>query len=289
MTRAALAILAALCLASCGHRRPAPPAAASPAVTSANRGLEVWSWIVSDTRRARWARTPQPGDGTPATPPVTIRDNRDDIESILAPYESAPTPLDDATRARLRDAGLRVLSVPLGDLDRLEARARLAGPVRHQYLGEVARSTSVYRGPSWDSPRALAVASSLVALAPGRLDLALRAWATPADAGPVLWVELAPRFVDSPGSERTLADAGAAFALDRDHALVLVPDRPSARWNHSAAAPEPDALGGTGPQPDHATVWETMLATPPAADAARVRVVLVLVPRLPARFELLAR
>ncbi|MFN0133618.1 MAG: hypothetical protein ACKVW3_13960 [Phycisphaerales bacterium] len=288
-----LVVMVVVAGAGCGRRSAPATIAASPAERGVMRGLEVWSWVVSDARVARWSRPAQPGDEPRET--VKVTDDREDIEGLLGPFEAREGVIEAGARERLREAGLRALTVPVEALDGVEARARLSGPVRRQWLGELSRYTEVYRGPGWDGPRAVGMGSGAAALTAGRLDLVLRTWAMPGNAGPVLWVEMSPRFTGRDGEERMLADAGAAFEMERDMALVLIAESPGKRWNESVDAEADegrgvgDAAGWMGPEVRAGTAWETMMATAGTSESARVRVVLVLVPRLPERFELIAR
>jgi hypothetical protein len=132
-----------LAAAGCGRGRiPArsvstTPPSASPVVRGADRGLEVWWWIVSDPRRAP-ARAPAPGEDPekPAPPPFTNVDDREDIETLLLPYLDRPLPMSDEMRERWAASGFRIVRVPLTDLERIQAESRLVGQAHRQWLGE---------------------------------------------------------------------------------------------------------------------------------------------------------
>jgi hypothetical protein len=162
---------------------------ASPAVRGAERGLEVWSWIVAD-RAVRSIRSEVPHEPAPegetsddqsialTAPQYMIVDERLSIELAMSPYIDRPVPLPDHVRFRLHAAGLRIVAVPVSDLARLQRELRLVGPTQRQWLGEIPRWTDIAHGPSSRS-RTVAIATGNARLDAGRLRLLGRAWVTP--------------------------------------------------------------------------------------------------------------
>src|ERR1700690_2248719 len=84
-------------LAACHPHQAPPPSATSarPAVRGADRGLEIWTWAVSDPRRQPAAPAGNPGDDPSAPSPrsIVISDDGTDIESLLSPYLPRPVPM----------------------------------------------------------------------------------------------------------------------------------------------------------------------------------------------------
>ncbi len=247
------------------------------------------------------------GKQPPKPPQIVIRDNKTDIESLLSPYLSRPVPMPDAVLARWRDSGLRVVAVPVADLERLVASSRLIGQVQRQWLGEMPTWTDAVRGPQLPEPRTVALADGPIRLEPGRLRLLVRAWTVPIDRdGPTpaagLHLDLALRLDPQvPERERMMATAtgepeirghvfstlAASLTVAQNDALVIIPDEPGADW--ARPAPEPEA-GVYGPQADPMpTLGELLMASPAFGDAVRTRAVVALVPHIPDRFELLGR
>ena len=306
---AACAALCVLFAATPGcARRPGNPALSRtttrPAVRGADRGLEIWSWAVSDPRRQLPVDSSDPARPGPA---LLIRDDKTDIESLLWPYLARPVPIPDAVRDRWRASGLRAIAVPAADLDRLLNASRLVGTVQRQWLGEVPAWTDAALGPALHEPRTIAVGDGDSTLEPGRLRLLVRAWTVPVErdsgipaAG--LHVELAPRldpFV--PERERMMAAAAgepqtpphtfptlaATLTLAQGEALVIVPDAPDVDWARPAPETQPDEYG---PQPPPVpTLGEVLLASPGSWGTVRTRAIVALIPHLSDRFELIAR
>src|SRR5262249_9143985 len=134
------------------HRAPAVPAAttARPVVRGAQSGLEVWSWVVSDPHRQIPAPVGNPGDDPAKVPPrpITVRDDRSDVEAVLVPYLSRPVPVPEETRERWRASGMRLIAVPASDLERVLGASRQVGQVQRQWLGEATKWTDAALGPS---------------------------------------------------------------------------------------------------------------------------------------------
>lgn len=272
---------------------PAIPArdAASPVVRGAENGLEMWWWVVAD--------------------------DRGQVGTALAAFSDRAVPVSEDDSDRLAAGGLRLLSLPVADLDPLQARLPVIGSVQRQWLGEVPDWTDVLSGPVRESRTTVSLGDGMLELEPGRIRLLLRCWIAPAPAPAGQWpaailrVELAPQHIPAdrgaprldlavgprrqlrPESEGlVLGRLGASLAMRGGEALLLVPESPEVDWNAPPPDPqaEPDTSAGTPPPPPLLTVGEAMLAAAPdPATRRRVRAIVVLIPRVPERFELTRR
>ncbi len=155
MTRAACAILALLALAACSGNRPPPPGSGGDRGLPA--GLEITWWVVDDSLQ-------------PAKEP---------LPQVLRDYEARPLP--GAGRELWKANGLRVVPVPLPELDLVRARLATAGPLHEQWLGILPDWTPLIAGPDFAEPVRLQLDSGSLDLPPGRLRLLARAWATPVE------------------------------------------------------------------------------------------------------------
>ncbi|MFM9997227.1 MAG: hypothetical protein ACKVU4_15670 [Phycisphaerales bacterium] len=293
--------------------------AASPVVRGARSGLELWSWVVTDARSTSGLRAPRdesgppgpPDPGTEVKPPpprVEIVDLKYDVAEVLAPYIERPVPMAAEERARWFAAGLRVVSVPLADLDRVQAHLRTAGPVQRQWLGEKPDWFDAVSGPAFSRQRQVEAPFGPATLEPGNLRLMLRCWLTPdwsgseASSGPgaALRVELTPEHRPHAAAPASLRAAGdprdtlmphlAAHLLMRhEEALLIIPESPDVEWfgpRDARAAAQPSI----GPAPPRLpTIGELMLtADADSGTGRRARVIIVLIPRVPDRFRLSA-
>ncbi len=306
-------------------RQPPPPPIASPVVRGADRGLEVWSWIVADQRRVTGREEPPEGDpaetpqaevsaNTPSHPTpirVTLNDGRKDIESLLAPYLDRPVPMSTESVSRWRASGFRIVSVPIADLEGIQAACRIVGQVQRQWLGDVAEWTDAVRGPTLQERRVITLDNGVTGLEPGRLRLLVRCWTIPSGDGPdgatpAAHVEIAPRHDPTvPERDRMLAAAGVrpeaqpqflaqlatSFSVREETALVFVPDSPEAEWAATATPPPADSNSLTfGPNPvAPASLGEVMFSSPATRTTPRSRAIIALVIHIPARFDLLPR
>ena len=318
---AASLLLTCLLLPSCArlrHRSPAAaaPPVASPVVRGASSGLELWWWVVSDQRVYRPFGPPapsKPGE-PPNPPPYTIRESGISLESALVPYLSRPVPLPDDLKARWKASGLRVISVPVKDLETIQASLRLTGPVQQQWLGEMSVWTDIVRGPEFSDSRIAMHGDKPEELTPGRIRMMARAWTYPDSGGQgspmaALRLEVVPQFEPQPSDHARLSiaaighqpddektrnfddlSAGVSITTRRGEpdAIVIVPDRPDADWTRHRDPLADDSDSGPSPELPP-TLGETMLAVPATKDSPRSRAVIILIPRLPQRFELLGR
>lgn len=289
---------------------PTQPPTQSPAqsATQSAAGLEMWVWLVSDPRAPRVL-------GPPDRPPpdLTVIDPRADLEPVLLPYLDRPLPIDPDAARRWADSGLRLVAVPRRDLPRLEAQLRLVGAVQRQWMGQLPIWTQIARGPS-RGPTAATIDAAPQNLPAGAPRLLARAWIVPRHAEGHLAAalrlelvphiatrdrrptrrldELTPPVTTSPLDEGATIDALALGAtLLGEEALLIIPEDPGSPWREPAAdafaPPPPDRPAPKGPAEPTALGPLMLWPTPADADAPRVRQVLVLIPRVPPRFELL--
>jgi hypothetical protein len=278
-------------------------------VWGAQRGLEVWSWVVADApppiAPVLFASEYQPPEGTPEEPAperlrYTIVDNRLSIREALAVYAQRPVPLPAGERLRWQAAGLRVVAVPVTDLPSIQASLRLVGPTQRQWLGEVPAWTDLV-GTALPRARTVAIGTGDAHLEGGRLRLLARAWIAPQyNGGPdalpraTLRLEMVPQHerqltepqrllaASAPGGRleaqgRVFAALGLGVYLGGEEALVIVPDAPESDWGQGEST-EDAVESGSG-----ITLGEAMLT---AGSPTRTRAVLVLIPHVPQRYEL---
>lgn len=260
---------------------------AGPSVLrGSDNGLEIRWWVVDDRNRT--------------------------LGSILSNYEERPVGDSEDLRANWAANGLRIVSVPSGDLDRLRSVLPLIGAVHKRWLGQVPSWTEAIRGPDQPGPLRVLLDNGLIKLPAGSMRLLVRGWTAPmltdeAGLGPVLHLELVPqhketgrqldRFTSGANlSERLqIEDEGQLFSrllaelnIRGDEAYLIVWEEPGVEWSRASnRAGEQDELGP--PAPAVATIGEMVLTGLREKDKPEtIKAIVVLVPRVPDRFELLA-
>lgn len=279
--RACLGVLIALALDACAAHRPQ---GVSVGERERAPGIEV-QWWVAEAR-------PDAGES---------------LGKVIAGYESALVPGDPSATASCRANGLRLFTIPRREVESLRARLRAVGPTQEQWLGQVPQWTAIVKGPRSEAPMRLEMDNGLLTLPAGSIRLLARAWIEPMEPSPGddgvvragVRVELVPQHEEaSPrraGLEASLAvkhpggaaEAGLLFSrlewratLAGDRALVIVPERPGESWE----PPPEDGAPLAGPAPARfPTLGEAMLA----GEHGSRRVVVVIVPTAPERYELL--
>jgi hypothetical protein len=277
---AILALAGALmgALAGCASTPPEHPAP-SPASQGQAPGIELSWWIVD-----------QSGVDAPS------------LDAALQPYETRAVPVPWKTVETWHANGLRLIGVPVGDLDDLRRSLRLAGPLQTQWLGQATRWTEAAGGPQISRPFVVGLDSGPLTLQNGRLRLMLRSWAVPGrtpDQGPefipgALQLEMVPQFVPS-ARPRGLSLPGQTpppdaqpvpfprLALETtlltEEALLIVPE-----------GLQVDPAGDTsriGPQDTPLpTLGEALLLSSDRARNRASRVVIVLTPTVPREYRL---
>lgn len=257
-------------------------------------GLKIQWWLTGDTK----ART---------------MSGAETLAGVLRTYETRVTPLDPAVLKLWRANGLRVLAIPVGELDLVRERLRASGATHEQILGQMYQWTPIVTGPSWDGPSQVQMDNGLLELPAGSIRMLARGWFAPPD--PVarqeqkaasLRLELllqheertkaASDLVQALGQEtpKSEYDAGLAFTrlgvtcdLSGREALLLVAEDPTTEWDSV-----PDRLVGDDPnQPptvkkgaiflERPRLGSLLLSADPTQISAR-RVVMLIIPVVPA-------
>lgn len=294
-TLAALALAAMLAACTTSPKPRDNPA--SPVVRDSMPGVEVSWWIVDDA--------PAPGQ-----PP--LRETLADLarRSVPVSWESL-----DAWRA----GGIRVLAVPMEELDATRAKMHLVGPLQSQWLGEASRWTEVARSMPAGGLFTVSLDNGPITLRDGRLGLSLRCWTTP-DPAPVftdektgvasrmpaaLTLELVPRYLPATRDDTQLRLPNAAeetpgpLPFDRlrlgailrgDEALLILPESPETDWSNPDAAPVRETVvPHQGPRvPSVPDLGEALLTDMGAIVGRRARVIVVIQPSVPRHFQILA-
>ena len=279
-----LLVLGAGCVAHDGVVREMgsslePPDLHRPAVAGAQEGLELRIWAIEDQDEL--------------------------IAELLMRYEDRPTPMLDSQRSAWRSSGIRPVSVPIDELNLARGRMRLIAPEEREWFGQMPRWTETVPGRRVSAGDELALADGMMRVPAGRLRMLTRCWTIPEGDGPVLQIELAvhlepvgrPETVvdQAVGSDRILGAGGvlfpglsARFTMQPGEALVLVPVGPSFDASAVLESAEGDAVGP--PVPAAPTVGEAMLTSVELGGVVPVRrrALVVLLPRLPKEFRLLA-
>lgn len=261
--------------------------------------------LESESEGASFIDQGQPGIGVRLVP---VRDTKPTVASVLGPYETNPVPADPTLLYRWRRAGLRIIAVPVGEVDALVASLTSAGAGDERWWTEVPNWSPIAAGP-WGADRTLSTGSGVAAVGPGRTRLLARAWFEPwiGDSGveATVRVELVPQR-ERPREDRTLSgleapakpggapDAGPVLAelaltvrARGGDAYVIVGASPDADWSGGSGGGAGSAIGPDVPRA--LSVGESMLADPGSVDkgegSVRVRtptrVLIVLRPNIP--------
>ncbi len=153
-------ILVLLLLSSCARRHADAPGSGGDRGMPV--GLEVIWWVVDDALQ-------------PAKQP---------LPEVLGDYADHDLPGAAAARELWRANGLRVLAIPLPELELVRARLSTSGPVHEQWLGILPDWTPIISGPILPEPFSVRLDSGRLDLPPGRLRLLARAWPTPVEPAP---------------------------------------------------------------------------------------------------------
>jgi hypothetical protein len=310
-------VLMCWCVAGCAHHKPKPPPTSAgergPAV-----GIDLCWFIVDDDPFDDNLKTGEARRAFPA--------NSRPLAEVMSEYANRVIPVTPATRALWRANGLRLISVPRREFDRVKDSLRLVGAVQQQQVGESARWLDVAPSPSWADNESVMMDDGPVTLGPGRLRVLLRCWAAPAstlanaeisadparrlETGAVagaIQLEMVPQHVGKASREDIAAllkpkprieDEGVMFSrllleasLTNDDLLLVVPERPDAEWRPQGGVAS-DAPGAhpMGPAvPSAPTLGELMLTDQASGGHRNARMVLVIAPSPPRRFNLLAQ
>lgn len=278
-------------LAGCASSRSTAPTSTTQAPppqrpTTAERGLTVFTYIISERDQGALARG-------------------------LAPY--IETPQDELTAS-----GLRIVRAPADRVAPLLRGLSVLGSQR-RLVGVLHRHAPISQSASWNGVARLSMSDGELILGSGRLRLLARCWVAPDTGrspprGPVrsaMVVELLPQHEAAERAPRSLAtgvssarlderDAGlcferlaSAFSLSRDEVLIIAPISPDRDWAELIAretAPRPEASDPVIAGPPRArqpTLGEAMLTDYAPDGLVRSRALLILTPDLPPEFQLL--
>lgn len=243
---------------------------ASPVVRGGVNGLEV-VWFValdetqSDAERAAASDAPgASGSG------VTVCA----IGRALEPYLDQPLPISEATRERLSRNGLRMVRVPVADVETILSGVRVIGPRQREWMGWALEWREAFRGRSLTEGSAVMIEGERSTLPECALRLIARCWTAPGQVGmtgaasAVVRVEAlgqalrrsrggeaefeAPRpSLDARADGALLMSLAWEAALEPGSAYVLVPEAPSVTWREGATLQTVDAADADGLFPAH--------------------------------------
>lgn len=240
-----------------------------------------------------------------------VQDDPDAFARALGPFDEIRPESQAILDPRWRNNGLRLIAVPVREIERIEGEFRHVGPreVRSVSLGP--RFTPLIEGIERDAVARIALDSGALSLEPGALRLIARAWPetvirTDALGQPalnsLLRIEIVPQHVAQrprrtdpqitiqpllpvPRQGMLLSRLTAQLLVDGSHALIIVGEPPRTDWTpeqvgHEEPGPaepqEPSIFGP--PLPDSITLGESMLTADPYARNSP-RIILVLVPQ----------
>lgn len=218
------------------------------------------------------------------------------LGQALASRADAAGAIDADAVKRWRDAGLRIVPVPLTEMSAVTADLPIIGRVQREWMGQLPRWTVAVRGSTTEAIT-IGMADGPLTLGPGRLRMLVRCWLNPVPdeqmVGASLRVELLPQHEEraddaklyqsalginvKPGIESEgLVFARLALGIDAKEgwAYLIVPETPEAQWR----AGRPEATGQeTLPHaqppaaPERAALppgpWDDAMAAAPASDA----------------------
>lgn len=233
----------------------------APPSAQGEPGLEIVVWTCDDTQFA--------------------------VGRLLAPYLDRPVPMPEADRAAWRALGLRVVAVPVGELEALLAASRPITPVQRQRFGLLAWWTPVVRGPalpaSVPGPDGRPMPTD-----GGRARLIARTWTEPDLSTGILRdvvrtdlaVQIESRSRPLPDITRVearpaITDAGVivepsltSLTADGRMAIVIVAEDPGVDYAglpEVVTRPDPLTAGSNGPATGEGSVPVTESPSTPAA------------------------
>ncbi len=290
---------------------PATSPVLSPGMVGNQSGVEIQWWVVDDPESFVGAALAKYAD---ARAP----------ESAGSSSSAGTSDLDSSTRDLWWSNGLRVLTVPVDDLGRVKSRLDVGAVGHTQWLGLLPTWTQVLAGPDFHGRRAINMDSGeggRVVLDGGNLRLLTRCWTAPSgDGTPTIRIELVPQHVEPDAGRRkelaalessawSIEDEGLVFTRLRagwsakgDVAYLIVPESPATDWakvseraERSAAAREREQniAEATRVGPFAASlpsVGEAMLTSALSDPDGKIgkRIVIVIVPRMPETYKLIA-
>ncbi len=217
------------------------------------------------------------------------------IGLALRDYDEVETGMDQRTRSRLHANGLRIIAVPIAELENAMNSLVPVSTIQTESIGMLYRWSPLVTGPELPEDYTR-LDSGPLRLSQGRFRLLARAWIVPdissaSDHDVVearLRLELLPQHIQVNRRRfehlidplpTTIEDAGLLFkrlkaSLDipADHAIVIVPAAPSADWSSLRESNTPD---------QHASPGDNTPSIGPEVDPASPESVLVGRPERP--------
>jgi len=292
LAAALLAAALGACAGPNSDKSPAPVAPA-PVVRGSESGIEVVWWVVDDREGA--------------------------IAAAIRAHLDRPVPAPPDQIRLWRANGLHVFALPPAAVEQVRSALPVLGPVQRQWLGLLSEWAEVVKGPELGPGRYAGLDSGVLRLEPGRLRMLARCWSVPdltrtveSTPAALLRLELMPQLAEGRRREApaplaepgptAAPDAGLTFprltlsiTADGADAIVIVGAAPDHDWTLASPPPRPETpqdaapVSPFGPPPPGApTLGELMLTGAPLSAAAETtRVVLVVLPRVARRFELI--
>lgn len=118
------------------------------------------------------------------TDDVAREAGREPLAAVLAPFESAASPISAATRELWRRNGLRIVAVPRDEIEGIRSRLLFAGPSQEQTHGQLFSWSPLAVGASWQGEARLLLDNGPLELPAGRLRLIARCWVVPGKPAP---------------------------------------------------------------------------------------------------------
>jgi len=291
-------ILGVMLLLASGCKAPAPVNETAPfptAVTATIRdplevtGLAVVAWAINDRQ------SPPPVTrvfSRPAAGPAT-----QSIAELLAPFAGAQLPLPARVKAAWEKSGFGLFIVPSAEVERLQARLRLAGPVQRQFFPITPTWSQAFRGPYAAGNQTIMFDDGPSDITTGAFRLLMRCYAAPkADADStldtVLRLDLVPQHIDQrsqsmgsgPTEQTSPSDnpsVGTVFtrllceiALEPDQSLIII-----SLGSGSLIPGSPQPASTFGPDiPAPYSLADGLLSDVLAGGQGRVNIVLAFVP-----------
>ncbi len=305
MNRSALALALGASMLACSCARQgeravesAAPAGAQsgapePMLATGDDGMELHWWLAEDTEGR--------------------------VGAALSRLKDADWSPEAQSSSAFEDSGLRCLRVPAEAFGRLEESVPPTRTRRREWLGWFAQWTEVFRGRRSGGPVPLLVEGGRRRFDPGTLRLIARAWLAPGvevHSDPRVRLELAVQLLDDPApisetifvspQARSVLEEGHIFprtalrlTLEQGFAYVITSEVPGVAWRPAQEEPRedtedpeqapPETFDMFGPPASSArTVGEAMLsASSDETGSTDLKVVLVFIPRVPDRFQIL--
>jgi len=211
----------------------------------------------------------------------SVVDADDALGRALAPYTENESPLADRVRVRWRINGLRMVVVPLEDLNAVLSSLSITDKVNRLWLGQTTTWTVAAPGAPWEGERSLLIGGETIRMGAGQLRLLTRAWVSPTESAPTLRTDVALQYIDrlnqnparsplEPATLPTPEEEGLIFRtltapmeLDPGYAYCIVAEDPDVDWaellpeDESAESEEPRLPRRARSPFDHAPPSET--------------------------------